>query len=624
MSLSSALAIAMSGLRADQAALSVVSGNVANAQTPGYVARTTNQVEIATADTGPTVAVDGVQRQLDLFLQSQLRTETSGGSFASQTSNILGQLQSIYGTPGSAGSLEQSFTNLTASVQSLSANPGSQAAQSSTLTTAQSLATQLNTVTNGIQTLRSNVEQDIAVSVNQANAAMSQIAAINHRLQGLDSTDPAAATLMDQRDAAINQLSRLMDIRAVTDNANQTSIFTTSGVELVGNEASKLSFDAQGSLTANSLYNTKPAKSGVGTITLTLGNGAALDMIATKSIRSGQIAADLQLRDKTLVQAQSQVDQMAATLASSLSDTTTNGTAVSSGTQNGFTVDTSNVLPGNTINLTYTDVASNTQRQVTIVRVDDPAALPLTNTSLPNAGGTVIGVNFSGGMASVVAQLNAALGNASLQFSNPAGNTLQVLNSSGASTLNAASVTTTASALAGGAPQLPLFTDGNTLFTGSFSSISGAQQTGFAGRITVNPALAADPSKLQVFNTSPLTQPGDTTRPDFIYTQLTSASFRYAPQTGLGSPAFPFQGTLPNFVQQFLTQQGNAATAAQQLKSGQDVVVNTLQQKFNATSGVNIDNEMANLISLQNSYSASAHVMSVVQAMMSSLMQIQL
>ncbi|MGN6117835.1 MAG: flagellar basal body protein, partial [Nitrobacter sp.] len=46
MSLSSALSIAMSGLRANQAALSIVSGNVANANTPGYVAQSLVQDEI--------------------------------------------------------------------------------------------------------------------------------------------------------------------------------------------------------------------------------------------------------------------------------------------------------------------------------------------------------------------------------------------------------------------------------------------------------------------------------------------------------------------------------------------------------------------------------------------------
>ena len=84
MSLGSALANAMSGLRANQAALSVVSSNIANAQTPGYVAQSINQVEVTTGDTGSSVMVTGVNRQLNQFVQTQLRTEMSGGAYADQ------------------------------------------------------------------------------------------------------------------------------------------------------------------------------------------------------------------------------------------------------------------------------------------------------------------------------------------------------------------------------------------------------------------------------------------------------------------------------------------------------------------------------------------------------------
>ncbi len=160
-----------------------------------------------------------------------------------------------------------------------------------------------------------------------------------------------------------------------------------------------MSFSSPGALTPNSLYNSDPSKSGVGSLTIQLPNGASYDMVANNAISSGQIAADLKLRDQTLVQAQTQVDQLAATISSSLSDTTTAGTAVA-GPPAGFSVDTSNMLPGNTINLTYTRYGTNTQHQITIVNVADPSALPLPNA--PNANPKLIGINFSGGMSSVV------------------------------------------------------------------------------------------------------------------------------------------------------------------------------------------------------------------------------
>jgi flagellar hook-associated protein 1 FlgK len=613
----------MSSLRANQAALSVVSGNIGNAQTPGYVARTVTQVEINTGDTGASVAVTGVNRQLNEFVQSQLRSETSGGAYADQMASVLTQLQSVYGTPGQSGSLEVAYSNFTTALQGLSTTSGSSSAQIGAVTAAQGLAQQLNATTQGIQTLRSNAEQDINISVGQANIAINQIAQINTQLQSMSATDPAAANLMDQRDSAVDQLSKLMDIRVSTNDGNVTTVYTSNGVELVGAQASQLSFNSQGTLNANSQWSADPSKSSVGTITCRLANGATIDMIATNSITSGQIAADINLRDKTLVQAQTQVDQLASSMASALSDTTTSGAAApaSLAPKAGFDVDLSNVLPGNTVNLTYTDSATNTQHQVSIVRVDDPSALPLQNAA--NASPKLIGVNFSGGMSSILSQLTSALGGAHLQFSNPSGSTLRVVDDgTGAAKVGAAAVTTTASTLTNGSPQLPLFTDGNSLYTGAITA-GGSQFTGFAGRITVNGALLADPSKLITYATSPATASGDTTRPDFLFNQLTSGTFAYSPQTGLGTAATPFKGTLTSYMQQFLSLQSNASTNATQLQQGQSVVVNTLQQKMKSDSGVNIDAEMANLISLQNSYAANAHVMSVVQSMMNTLLQAQ-
>jgi flagellar hook-associated protein 1 FlgK len=623
MSLSSSLATAMTALRANQAALSIVSSNIGNAQTPGYVSRTINQIAEPTGDVGSSVRVTGVNRSLDTFVQSQLRSETSGGTYADQMASVLTQLQSVYGTPGAAGSLEAAFSNFTTALQSLSTTSGSASTQISAAQAAQSMAQQLNATSQGVQTLRSNMEQDLNISVGQANTAMQQIAQLNNQLQSLSPNDPAAANLMDQRDSAIDQLSQLMDVRVSSGSANQVTIYTSNGVELVGLQASQLSFNSQGTLNANSQWNADPSKSSVGTISCKLANGATIDMVATNSFKSGQIAADLTLRDTTLVQAQTQLDQLAASMASALSDTTTAGTAAPStlAPKAGFDLDLSNVLPGNTVNLTYTDTTTGLQRQVSLVRVDDPSQLPLSNAT--GANPQRIGVSFAGGMSSVVSQLNAALGGASLQFSNPSGSTLRVVdNGAGATTVNAASVTKTATSLANGSPQLPLFTDGSSLYTGSITS-AGNQFVGLAGRITVNAAVLSDPSKLSVYNTSPATQAGDTTRSDFLYNQLTSGTFSYSSSTGLGTPASPFKGTLSNYMQQFLSQQSNASTTATQLQQGQDVVVNTLKQKMQATSGVNIDTEMSNLIALQNSYAANAHVMSVVQSMMNSLLQAQ-
>lgn len=625
MGLSSALASAMSGLRANQAALSIVSSNVANSQTPGYVAQRPDQIEVTTGDFGSTAKTTGVSRDIDSYVQNQLRTETGGSGYADQMANILKQLQNVYGTPGNSGTLETALNNFTSSLQALSTSAGSSSAQTVAVSAAQALATQLNVTTKGIQSLRSNVEQDLGTSSQAANAALNQIADINTKLQGLAPTDPSAATLMDQRDQAINSLSKYVDVRVTTDGSNQANIYTTTGIQLVGaGLASQFSFASAGALGATSLYNVDPAKSGVGALTIKLPNGSSIDVAGNNVVSSGQIAADLKLRDQTLVQAQNQVDQLAATMSSALSDKTTAGSPVS-GPPAGFDIDLAGAQPGNTVNITYTD-STNTQRQITLVNVTDPAALPLQNPT--NANPMQIGVNFSNGMGAIASALNTALPGSHLSFSaapSPAtATTLRVTDdNSGLAKVNSASSSKTISSLTSGSPQLPLFTDGGqALYTGAITA-SGSQMTGLAGRIAVNTQLSTDPTRLSVYSTSPVTPTGDTTRSDYLYSQLTNTVFSYSPQTGLGSASQPFTGSVSNYLQQFLSVQANASTQATALQQGQSVVVSTLQAKFNSTSSVNLDSEMSNLIQLQNAYAANAHVMSVVQSMMNTLIQAQ-
>jgi flagellar hook-associated protein 1 FlgK len=625
MGLSQALSTAMSGLRATQASLALVSSNVANAETPGYVKKTVNQVAGTTGEFGSSVLINGVNRQLDQYLQTQLRTENSGASYADIRSTYLANLQNVYGNPDDSGTIEYAFNNLLTAVQGLSTSPDSQSARIGAVAAAQAMAQQLNSTTQGIQNLRANAETGINDSVITANNAMAQIAAINVQLQNNGQTDASTASLLDQRDQYIDQLSQLMDIRTVTNNLNQVTVFTNSGVQLVGTEASKLSFNPQGTITPNTLYSTDPTKNNVGTISINFPHGGSYDLVSTNSIRSGKIAAYLELRDKTLVQAQAQVDQFAASMSSAVSDKTTNGAAApgSVAPQAGFDLDLTGMQSGNVIHVTYKDNTTGATHNLSIVRVDDPSVLPLGNNATLDPNDEVLGVNFSAGMGSVVSQLNAALGtSANLQFSNPSGSTLRVLDDGAPnrSDVTAASVTTTISSLTSGNVQLPLFTDNGALYSGAITA-NGSQQTGLAARISVNTALLGDPSRTIIYSTNPLTAAGDTSRSDFILTQLSSGTYRYSPQTGIGTTGAPFTGTLTNFARQFISQQGEAANAAKQLADGQDVVLNTLQNKMSATSGVNIDDEMAHLLALQNAYSANARVMSSIKQMYDTLIQ---
>ena len=617
MSLSQALSVALAGVKVTQQGLSVIAGNVANANTAGYVEENITPVEVASGGvSGASVDSSGISRNLNTLLQGQLWTESAGGSYANTASQLYQQLQQIYGTPNSATSFDAIYGNFTSALQALSTGPSSYSNQAAVIGAAQALAQNLNSMTAGIQQLRTQAEAGIATDVTAANTALQQIANINVQLETA-APDAATATLEDQRDQDISQLAQLMNVRVSRDQNNQISLFTSTGQQLVnGAQASQLSFNNAGALSATALWSANPAQDGAGTITLTSPAGSQTDLLATGAISSGEIGAYLQMRDTILPQAQNQLDELANQMSQALSNQTVNGAAVSAGAQNGFNVDVGNLSAGNSISLSYTD-PGNVQRTVTIVALGPGGSLPL-QASPSNPNNQIIGVNFSAGMASVVAQLNATFG-ANLQFSNPSGTMLQVLNA-GATTnvVNALSATSTVTSLQSGSPQMPLFLDGNTPITGALTA-TGSQTTGLAGRITVNAAVAAAPASLVTYAVN--TAAGDGTRPNFLLDRLTNATLTYAPSTGIGSAQQPFSGSLPTYLSAIVAQQSQAANAASNLQQGQSTVVNALQQRMNDQSGVSIDTELSHLIALQNAYSANARVMSTIQSMMSTLLQ---
>jgi flagellar hook-associated protein 1 FlgK len=621
MSLTQALTSAAAGMRTTQAGLSLVAGNVSNADTPGYVRKTVSRQATGSGDFSIGVRTDGVNRELDVYVQRQLRAEASGGAYADLKAQFYDRLQNIYGTPGSASSIESLYSDFTTALQALTASPADYSARAGVIGSAQALAQQINGLSNQIQSLRADAELGIADAVRSANDSMTRIAQINQELAAHGTNDAASANLRDQRDTYIDKLGQLMDIRTSEGSTGEISVFTNSGFQLVGAKAAKLNFDAQGTVTASSEWSANPAQRGVGTITLSVGTGSGADLITNNAVRSGQLAAYIEMRDKILPQAQAQVDELAAGLSRALSDATRAGTAATGvAPQAGFDVDVAGLQAGNTIKFNFTDTATGKVHDVTLVRVDDPSALPLPGSATPNPNDEVVGVDWSGGLSSALTQLNALYGGR-IQFSNPSGSVLRILDDGAANTadINAASATVTATSLLSGSSELPFFLDGTVPYSGAISG-SGSQTVGYAGRITVNPALVADPSRLVVYQAN--TPSGEVTRPSFIYDQLTKTSLTFSARTGLGTPASPFSSSLPIYLRQVMSQQGDAAQSASHLKEGQNLVVSALQQRLDETSGVNIDQEMSNLVTLQTAYSANARVLTAVKEIMDLLLRI--
>jgi flagellar hook-associated protein 1 FlgK len=622
MGLSTSLNTAVAGLNATQLGIGVVSQNVSNAGKAGYVRR-----EVSTSDPvyAGSVGVNttAVQRLLDVIVQRQLWQETSGAAYTSTRADTLSSLDKLYGQPGSSTALDTIYNSFTSSLQSLQNDPSNYSLRSNVLDTASQLASQLNTLSNGVQTLRGQAEAGIADSVTKVNELLNSLTSINARITGAPQ-DSSTAELKDQRDRAVAELAQYVDIKTSEDARGSLNIVTTSGTQIFdGRPSVAFSFDARSSIAPESQWSSDPTKRNVGTITLTDSSGNKTDAVANKTFRSGQIAAYLELRDKTLVQAQSQLDEIAAQMSSALSNREVAGTASTSGAATGFDVDLSGLQSGNTVTLDYKVTPGGQTQRFTFVRVEAGASLPLPASAGGDANNRVVGIDFSGGTASVASQIQAAVGSGFTVSGS--GSTLTVLDDGAAGTrdvvgLTARPTNTTLSS-AGGAVELPFFVDGgrnNAAFTGSYEN--GSQTTGFAARIVVNPALIADRSKLVTYDTT--TAAGDATRPQLLLARLTQSQRAFTNATGLDGSTATTSLTLSSYVQRVVSSTGQTVEAAQRLDEGQQVALASIQSRFQAKSQVNVDQEMSNLIELQSAYAANARIISTVKEMMDILLRV--
>jgi flagellar hook-associated protein 1 FlgK len=625
MSLMSAMNASISGLRTMQMGIDAVGQNVANADSVGYTRRRLSTVQAVAGDQTTGVRANALQRTLDVILQRQLRLETGGAAYTGVKSNTHAALDRLFGSPGGVGSLDTVMNGLRNSLQQLATDPASYSTRSGALQAARTLAGQLNATSQGIQTLRRDAEAGIASGVSEVNRLLGELGQINAKVAASGQDTPSAA-LLDERDRIINDLSHFMDIRVTERERGTVTVFTTAGLQLFdGTAPVKLTFDQRSAISPASVWDPVDANRGVGTIRAVDSSGGSVDVIASKLIRSGEIAAYIDLRDDVLVEAQRQVDELAANLAQSLSDREIAGTAATAGAATGFDIDIAGMQPGNVVTLDAVLMPAGTTRRFSFVRVDDPSQLPLPATATADPSDTVVGINFTGGTASVATQIQAALG-AGYAVSNPAGTTLRILDDGAAGTTNVtglranATVTTTAS----GNPALALFVDGgfaNTPFSGAF--IGGSRLTGFSQRIAVNPDLVANPAGLVVYQGAPIPTPqGDATRPTFLLDRLTASQRLLSPQTGIGGAQAAYSGSIIDMANRIIETQGANAQSAARLDEGQKVVLSTVEGRFAETAGVNVDEEMAQLIRLQTAYAANARIITAAKELMDVLLRV--
>lgn len=631
MGLLSSLQNAVSGLTVNQAQMSLISRNVANAGTVGYTRRVlTTQETSALGITAGAVREVSVNRVLDQLLQKQMRTESGGASYSAELADYLKRVDSLFGQPGSDAGINTIFSKFSTAIQTLATDPASSTARQNALVNAQSLASTLNTLSENVQLMRGEIEAKIADQAEEVNTLLEGIGQTTKKLNEI-SDSATRQGLLDERDKYIDKLSTYFDLRVFDNGTGNFNIYTSAGGPLfIEGRNLKLQFDERFAVSADSLYNQNAAQSGLGHLMITDPIGGAVDLNRNGLIKSGSFAALFELRDNILVETQAQLDEFAAALATSLGDRTISGTAATVGAQTGFDLDLNALQSGNVVTLEYTQQPAGTKQKVSLIAVNDPTALPLAAGATADPNDIEFGIDFSGGMAAAIAAIGTALasapGGAGFTVNNLGAGVIQVLDDGAGNTLdvNKLSARATVTALTDQGTALPFFVDGNAgsqIYTGSFDT--GPQKRGFSTGIRVNPALLADPSRLVVYQTVPsTTSTGDPTRPSFLRDQIQSWETDFTPAISLTGSTAVYHGTAGQFLDRVIATQSQAASNARSLADGQEVVLSTLRERAADVSGVNTDQELSDLVQVQNIYAANARIVAAVRDMFDALLRI--
>jgi flagellar hook-associated protein 1 FlgK len=645
-SLSSALLIAASGLNANQAGLDVVSRNVANAQVTGYTAKTAPLETVVAGDVPSGVRTLAVTRTVNEALLRQVQTANSTNSQLATENTFLQAFQSNFGTPGNTTNIAAQLGNLQNAFSALTLNPDDPTTQTQAVTVAQNLTQQFNQISQNIDQVREQADSQIATSVNNINTALSQVYALNQQIVSLQAQGLSTADLQDQRDDQINAISKEINISTSVQGNGAVYIQTGNGVSLLDstyNPATPtvVTFSQTPVVSPDSAYYPPPSTA----LSTTPLSGIKVNGVdVTSQITSGNIAGDLNIRDNIMPQTQSQLDELAGQLITQFNNNDlqlfVNGTStlpsndqaqssslgppstvtVQSGGTSGLSAGMSISFasqPGVQYQITAVNSVTNTITYVKAGTVNAATTAPATSDNvtfgpaIPQLSVASTGAAATGSTTVTLAGAVGAQIGMRIKFANDA------------NIYTISAVTTNGS----GQQVVTIQPDGGSTTSGLQVAVSNGETIsiqppvtgliGLAQNITVNPVVVDNPWRMRDGTRvqQPSTLTGNNTLPTNIVNMF-NAQQTFTRNTGL-----PTTATLQNFGTAAVAFQANATATSQSTLDSAQTIYNALNQQYQNQSGVNVDQQLANMIQIQSSYEASARTITAIQTMMNQLLQ---
>ncbi|QII29034.1 flagellar hook-associated protein FlgK [Stenotrophomonas maltophilia] len=621
--MSSVLSTGTSALLAFQRALATTSHNVANLNTPGY---SRQKVDFATAtpqnygygDVGNGTRIVDIRRAADQLAISRLLDSSGELARLKQLSGMADRVNALFSD--SATNVAGVWSNFFDSVSGLSSNAAGTADRQNLLDGAKALVTRFGQLNTQLNNLNGEVNNGLQAGATEVNRLAAEIAQINGAI-GTNIAN-AAPDLLDRRDQLISQLVGYTGGTAVVQDGGIMNVYTAGGQALVvGTTASKVT-------TVADPY--QPER-----LQLALQTQGGTIKLDPKSV-GGQIGGMLEFRDTVLTPAQAELGKLAVGLAESFNSTHRQGVDLYGQMGGDFfnigtprvTGNSSNTGTGS-ISASFGDLGKLDAQNIVLKfdgtnwaasRADTGATVPMTGTGtaadplLINGVKLVVGgapaandrfllqptAGVAGSLEMAITDPSRIAAAAAVKGAAALANTgtgkmsgVAVTNAANANLRNPAAIVFTSATtftIDGGPPQT--YTPGQTISANGWSFVlDGVPKNGDTFNITPTPAGSSDNSNA---------------------TKLSKVEDAKAFNAG----TVTLNGALGGLT----TQVGAAARSAEYSLDAQQVITNQAQSARDEVSGVNLDEEAADMLRLQQAYQAASQLISTADSMFQTIL----
>ncbi len=625
---------AISGLLAFQRGLHTTSHNISNSATEGYsrqvVSFETRQPSmIGTSSLGTGVDIASVKRAHDEILEGRLNGYTSTSSYHESIYEYASQIDELLAN--SSASIGESLQDFFGAVQTVADTPSSLSAREVMVAEGEGLASRFNELATQFEAYNDQVNSNIRIAVDELNTYAQSVADLNNQIVLAGGTEGSFPPndLMDERDLIINKMSELVNISTVPKNDGSVDIFIGKGQALV------LGANASNIVTQGNEYDAYDVE-------VAFDSGSGSPFIITDVMNGGKIGGLLEVRDTVISKAENTLGRLATGLIDTFNQQHSLGMDLEGDINNNFF----STVPPDVMTSRY-----NTGSGVMTASVTDISLLPLADyeisydgtdyimrdtltnqrttipgsTTFPYDTGLGFSLDLTGAMDSGDSFLVRPTGDAARQISmeitegkdvaaaaavkmesyyNNQGdarlNSLQVTDITNSSLLNDVTITftsptsydivdnTTSTTLATGVA----YTDGDAIaYNGWELTLSGSPAANDEFTVTTNKGATGDNSNMLAL--------GELQTGKILANGTESFGDSYA---------------------KLVSDVGVTTLRAEQSQIAQQALLdNSLAQKA-SISGVNLDEEAANLMRYQQAYSAAARVMTTANTVFQTLL----